>query len=53
MTNLRGIIITVLGILLLLPLLGVDQLGTATEGILAWLIGLGVLGLGIQRLTSS
>jgi len=50
MTNLRGIIFTIIGVLLLLPLLGVTQIGTPTEGIIGWLIALGVLVLGIQSL---
>jgi len=50
MKKIRGVVITILGILLLLPLIGVDQLGTPTEGVLAWLLGLGVLALGIQSL---
>jgi len=53
MLNLRGTVITLLGVLLLLPLIGVDQLGTPTEGIVAWVLALGVLVLGIQTLTKS
>jgi len=41
---------TILGILLILPLVNVTQFGTATEGPLAWLIALGVLLIGVTKL---
>ena len=50
MNNLNPWIITIIGILLVLPLVGIDQLGTPTEGILAWLLALGVLAIGIMQL---
>ncbi len=50
MAKLTAWLVTILGVLLLLPLLGVNQLGTATEGILAWLIAIGVLVIGIGKL---
>jgi hypothetical protein len=50
MNNLDAWIITIIGILLVLPLAGIDQLGTPTEGILAWLLALGVLAIGIIKL---
>ena len=50
MNNLNPWIITIMGILLVLPLVGIDQLGTPTEGILAWLLALGVLAIGIMQL---
>ncbi|MFQ5531051.1 MAG: hypothetical protein ACE5ES_00385 [Candidatus Nanoarchaeia archaeon] len=50
MDKLQDIIVTIIGILLLLPLVGVSQLGDITSGVTAWLIGLGVLVLGVKGL---
>ncbi len=50
MNKLNAWIITIIGVALLLPLIGVDQLGTPTEGILAWLLALGVLAIGTLKL---
>lgn len=47
MQKLNSWLITLIGILLLLPLVGVDQLGTLTEGITAWIITIAVLIIGI------
>ena len=41
---------TLIGVLLVLPLLGIDQLGTVTSGISAWLIGLSFLIIGVTKL---
>jgi hypothetical protein len=41
---------TLLGILLILPLAGVTQIGTATSGIIGWIIALAVLIIGIVKL---
>jgi len=43
-------IVTVIGVLLVLPLIGVDQIGTLTSGILAWLVAIGVLVIGVGNL---
>tara|TARA_Y100000310_G_scaffold213829_1_gene214837 strand:+ start:13964 stop:14137 length:174 start_codon:yes stop_codon:yes gene_type:complete len=43
-------LVIVLGVLLILPLAGVTQLGSLTNGVLAWLIALGVLLTGIVEL---
>ncbi|MDD5191757.1 MAG: hypothetical protein PHH54_05295 [Candidatus Nanoarchaeia archaeon] len=40
-----------IAIILALPLLGVTQLGTVTEGILAWILVIVVLIVGILGLT--
>ncbi|HLC86825.1 MAG TPA: hypothetical protein VJH65_00925 [Candidatus Nanoarchaeia archaeon] len=50
MAKLTAWLVTVLGVLLLLPLLGVTQLGTPTEGVLGWLVALVVLAVGIGKL---
>lgn len=50
MAKLTAWLVTVIGVLLLLPLIGINQLGTPTDGILAWLIALGVLVIGISKL---
>lgn len=43
-------LVIALGVLLVLPLIGITQLGSLTNGILAWLIALGVLLTGIVEL---
>jgi hypothetical protein len=43
-------LVTLLGIFLILPLAGVTQMGTATSGILGWLIAVAVLIIGILKL---
>ena len=50
MAKLTAVVATLIGIFLLLPLIGVTQFGTVTEGILAWLIAIGVLVIGIGKL---
>lgn len=51
MKNLESWLIILIGIVLLLPLIGVTQLGTLTDGILAWALVIIVLIIGITRLT--
>ncbi len=46
MAKLTAVVVTILGILLLLPLIGVDALA----GIQDWLIAIGVLVIGIGKL---
>jgi len=43
-------LVLILGILLILPLIGVDQIGTITSGTLGWIIALLVLIIGIVRI---
>ncbi len=50
MDTLTNWIVLIIGILLLLPLIGVDALGSVTEGIGAWLIMLGILVIAIKGL---
>ena len=50
MVKLTAWLVTLLGVLLLLPLIGVTQLGTVTSGILGWLVALVVLVVGIGKL---
>jgi len=50
MAKLTAWLVTLLGVLLALPLLGVTQLGTVTDGILAWVIVLAVLVIGVGKL---
>lgn len=38
------------GVILLLPLIGVTQLGTVTDGILAWALAIVVIIIGIVKL---
>lgn len=46
MDKLTAWIVTVIGVLLLLPLIGVDALASFDE----WVIGLGVLAIGVKML---
>jgi len=51
MAKLTAWLVTLLGVLLLLPLIGVDQLGTVgSGGVLDWLAALAVLVIGIGKL---
>ncbi len=50
MNKLNAWLIVVAGIVLLLPLVGVTQLGTVTDGILAWILVIVVLLIGILQL---
>ena len=53
MEKIKSILITVIGILLILPLLGVQAMGTITTGATAWIIALTVLVIGIIRISES
>ncbi len=46
-------LVTLIGVLLLLPLIGVDALGTLTDGVLAWLVAIVVLVIGIIGIVKS
>lgn len=46
-----GWLAVILAVLLILPLIGVTQLGTLTSGALAWIIALIILVIGILQLT--
>ena len=48
-----AILTTLVGILLLLPLLGVTALGSISEGILAWIIAIAIIVIGIIGLVKS
>jgi len=50
MAKLTAWVSTILGILLLLPLVGVTGFGSATSGVIGWLIALGVLVIGIGKM---
>jgi len=51
MAKLTAWVVTIMGVLLLLPLLGVNALGTVgSKGVLDWLIVVGVLTIGIGKL---
>ncbi len=50
MKNLNAWLIILAGIVLGLPLVGVTQLGTVTDGILAWALVIVVLVIGIMQL---
>ena len=46
-SKIYAILVTLIGVLLVLPLLGVDALGSVTDGIAAWLIAIAILIIGI------
>ena len=50
MAKLTAWLVTLIGVLLLLPLIGITQLGTPSTGILAWILALAVLIIGITKL---
>ena len=41
---------TIIGIALLLPKIGINQLGTLTEGIMSWVIPIIVIIIGVESL---
>lgn len=51
MEKINSILVTIVGVLLVIPLLGVTALGSLTSGIIAWLIAIVVLAIGIRGLT--
>ena len=48
-----AVLVTLMGILLILPLIGVTALGDLTQGITAWVVALAVLVIGILGLVRS
>ncbi len=50
MKNLNAYLIILAGIILILPLIGITQLGTVSNGILAWVLAIVVLIIGITQL---
>jgi hypothetical protein len=48
-----AILTTLVGILLILPLLGVTALGSVSEGILAWIIAIAIIVIGVVGITKS
>lgn len=51
MSKLNATLVTVIGILVLLPLTNIsDALGTLTSGATAWIVGLIVLAIGVMGL---
>lgn len=50
MAKITAWVVTILGVLLLLPLIGVDQFGTATDGYIGLIIAIGVLVIGLTKL---
>ena len=50
MKNLNAWLVILVGIVLILPLVGVTQLGSVTSGILAWVLAIVVLVIGVTQL---
>jgi len=46
-------LITLIGILLILPLVGVTQLGSLTEGFISWVVAVAILIVGIVGIGKS
>jgi len=44
---------TLVGILLLLPLLGVSSLGNISEGVIAWVIAISIIVIGIVGISKT
>jgi len=53
MDKTNAILVTIVGILWALPLLGVNALGSVTSGILAWIIVIAILTSGIIGLSKN
>jgi len=51
MDKLSSWLVILIGVLLLLPLLGVTQLGSLSSGITAWVVAIVVVLIGILQLT--
>ena len=52
-SKIYAILTTLVGVLLLLPLLGITTLGNINEGILAWTIAIAIIIIGIVGITKS
>jgi len=48
-----AVLTTLVGVLLLLPLLGVTALGNVNEGIIAWIIAIAIIVIGVVGITKS
>ena len=53
MKTLTAWVVLVLGIILLLPMLGITQIGTATSGILGWLLAIIIILLGLYHIIAN
>jgi len=51
-SKLNAVLVTIIGILLVFPLLGVDALGTVSTGIAGWVIAIVVIVIGVMGLTA-
>ena len=50
MSKFAAVAAAIIGVLLLLPLNGIDQLGNVSEGIIGWLFALMVIFVGIEKI---
>jgi len=48
MDKLTSWLVTLIGVLLVLPMLGITQIGTLTSGVIGWLVPIAVLVIGIK-----
>ena len=49
-TKLVALVLVIMGLLLILPLVGITQLGNVGEGVIGWIIALGALFIGLRSL---
>ena len=52
MSKINAVLVTIIGILLVLPLIGVDALGTVSTGIAGWVIAIVIIVIGVMGLTA-
>lgn len=51
--KIEAVLVTIAGVLLLLPLLGVENLEILTQGMMDWVIALAVLVIGILEISKN
>ncbi|MFH1521784.1 MAG: hypothetical protein ABIF18_02385 [archaeon] len=47
MEKINAILVTIIGVLLVIPLLGVTALGSLTTGIIGWVVAIVILAIGV------
>ncbi len=52
-SKIYAVLTTLVGVLLFLPLLGIETFGNVTEGISAWIIAIAIVVIGIVGITKS
>ena len=52
-SKIYAVLTTLVGVLLLLPLMGVNSFGTLTEGVLAWIVAVAILLIGLTGISKT